>query len=628
MEEQVDQIIIPILSEIGCTFENDVKTIIGFNSQQFVQAASRMVMKIKPEQPIPHRLPKSKAARFRVCTTLASAIQELGFEGDLGYEKFLYPNDKDTRAVLIWLMNKLPKADEALDEDEGAGDDTVQISTALKQWFYERYDPFINDGSSASIRISTTQLMTPDQDEPSKFELEYYKKHQRAVSLQPSPHSRLAPSIMELNVKDICLAQERQAAFDAGEKSSAEKRALISEQLSQVFSTEKRIVDQSSGGRKKLHDVLEDIMKSYGGDSGTAGQEVDSQFTRKVAFEEETESSAQVVQDGGTVKQVTEAGEEVKEEDEDAIREKQDKRLAELQDEAKRLQGQVNKILKKMEEFTSAARQIDGDVNSKQQEVKELMEKYTLKKRTLKLLPDAEKNLEKLKSICDASEQRVLKMGDQWEGYRVPQFEKYRREKQLLSDRKNEVRKKVDMIRRMRKEMKQMAQDIRKKDEQYKQLVVELNKLPKSINRQVYIRRIMDIMKNLDKQKAQIKVILNDVRGVQRDINNVSDTSGRSFNVTEKVVFDAAKSTKSKSADTTGLRAYEQLAKLRDGFDKLVTTVEDTGKTKNAIRAYETQIDALEAQNTGLSMKRVADDLKQIKSENKTLTAKLRNLKG
>jgi len=332
------------------------------------------------------------------------------------------------------------------------------------------------------------------------------------------------------------------------------------------------------------------------------------------------------VQDG-TVKQVTEEGEEVKEEDEDAIKEKQEKRLAELQDEIKGIEDKIQTINKKMEEFTSTARQISSDVNSNEKEVKDLLEKYTLKKRTLKLLPDAEENLKKLQQICDDTEARILKMGDQWEKWRAPQIEKFRREKQLLNDRKNEVRKKVDAIRRMRSEMKQMVQDIRKKDEQYKQLVAELNKMPKSINRQVYIRRIMDIMKNLDKQKLQIKNILNDVRGVQRDINSVSDTSGRSFDICEKVVFDAAKSSDRGSA-SAGLKAYENLATLREGFDSLVKTVEDTGRTKNEIRAYETQIEALEAQNTGLNMKRVEGDLKQIKVENKQLATKLRSLKA
>ena len=50
-------------------------------------------------------------------------------------------------------------------------------------------------------------------------------------------------------------------------------------------------------------------------------------------------------------------------------------------------------------------------------------------------------------------------------------------------------------------EMKDMVVDIREKDHLFKQVSDELEKLPKTINRQAYIRRIMDIVRNLEKQK-------------------------------------------------------------------------------------------------------------------------------
>ncbi len=583
-------------------------------------------MKLRPDQPVPARLPKSKAARFRVCTTLATAIQDLGFDGELGYDQFLYPNDKDTRSVLMWLVNKLPKSDEAAgDEEDDAMDTMAKTRAGMKAWYVSRYDAFVNNGAATSTGLKTTQLMTPDSgDDPNKFETLYVKKYQQLVSVQPPKLSGLAPSLMELNVRDVCLAQERQAAFDAGEVSAAEKLRLISERVARAFNTERMFAEQRS---KKLQDIMGDIMKR-----GADGA-LDSQFNRKVAFEQETDSSAQVVQDGGTVRVVSEGGDEVKDktdaEDEEAIRKRQDERLAELKEEIEALKQQVQKILNKMEEFSSQARQIDGDVNAGAQDVKQLEEKYKLQKRLLKLLPDADKNLRLLRKICTDSEARILKMGDQWEAFRVPQIDKYRRQKQKLDERKNEVRKKVDQIRRMRAEMKQMVQDVRRKDELYKQLVAELNKLPKSVNRQEYIRRIMNIMGNLDKQKAQIKAILSDVRALQKDINSVADTSARSFKKTDQVVYTAAKSgARRGSSDATGVKAYESLSKLRDGFDRLVLVVEDTGRARGEIRALETQIESLESQNTALNMKRVAEDLKQIKEENKGLSKKLRKIRA
>lgn len=45
------------------------------------------------------------------------------------------------------------------------------------------------------------------------------------------------------------------------------------------------------------------------------------------------------------------------------------------------------------------------------------------------------------------------------------------------------------------------ASDIREKDHMERGLAGELAKMPKSVNRQTYVKRIMDIVKNLDKQK-------------------------------------------------------------------------------------------------------------------------------
>jgi len=45
-------------------------------------------------------------------------IQQLGYEGTMGYQVFLYPNENDMRKLLIWLVSKIPKSDAQDDEVE------------------------------------------------------------------------------------------------------------------------------------------------------------------------------------------------------------------------------------------------------------------------------------------------------------------------------------------------------------------------------------------------------------------------------------------------------------------------------------------------------------------------------
>ena len=58
-------------------------------------------------------------------------------------------------------------------------------------------------------------------------------------------------------------------------------------------------------------------------------------------------------------------------------------------------------------------------------------------------------------------------------------------------------------------------------------------------------------------------------------------------------------------------------------FDSLISTVEQTGSTRNEIRRTEGLIDTLQERNTNLNMDRVQADLDAIKAENTQLAKRL-----
>jgi len=242
-------------------------------------------------------------------------------------------------------------------------------------------------------------------------------------------------------------------------------------------------------------------------------------------------------------------------------------------------------------------------------------------KATLRLLPEAAKNLEELRKMSQAAAEKLMNLGKEWEQHRAPLVAKFRRQKQLLVERKDEVGTKVGLIQQMRKDMKEKLNDLRDKEKIYQQVLDELNKLPKSINRQVYVDRIMDVVKNLERQKVDIKKILEDVRRVQKDINATSETSKRSFAVADEVVYQAAA-----KKDAFAIQSYKNVVTLREGFDQLVASVEDTGKHKNETREMGARIDVIESRNTALNMERVEKDLDQVKKENKAMVGKLKQL--
>ncbi len=105
----------------------------------------------------------------------------------------------------------------------------------------------------------------------------------------------------------------------------------------------------------------------------------------------------------------------------------------------------------------------------------------------------------------------------------------------------------------------------------------------------------------------------------------MSETLSRSFAVADEIVFSVAAEGKK---DPTAVQTYKNIVALRTGFEKLVQSVADTGRTKNELLDIQARIESIESRNSSLNMQRVTDDLTSVRNENKILTTKLKTLKA
>jgi len=84
----------------------------------------------------PVALPQNIASRHRICTSIATKIKELGFLSDCGYNQLLYPVENQTRELLKWLVDKLPRSEEE-GVQEALGANALmnrRIMQSLKDW--------------------------------------------------------------------------------------------------------------------------------------------------------------------------------------------------------------------------------------------------------------------------------------------------------------------------------------------------------------------------------------------------------------------------------------------------------------------------------------------------------------
>jgi len=71
----------------------------------------------------------------------------------------------------------------------------------------------------------------------------------------------------------------------------------------------------------------------------------------------------------------------------------------------------------------------------------------------------------------------------------------------------DDTKRMIEQIREMRVQMKALAAELQSKEETYKELLDTYTRLPKNVNRAVYTNRILDIVKQVKKQKVDINKV-------------------------------------------------------------------------------------------------------------------------
>lgn len=108
----------------------------------------------------------------------------------------------------------------------------------------------------------------------------------------------------------------------------------------------------------------------------------------------------------------------------------------------------------------------------------------------------------------------------------------------------------------MRVQMAEIDGEINKKEEEYRSLLDLYSQLPRNVNRSVYTKRILDIVKQVKKQKVDINKILIDTRALQKDISSNIEALNRVFSLATEVIFQDAKK------DAAAKQAYRDVVAI------------------------------------------------------------------
>jgi hypothetical protein len=546
--EEVDSIIILSLRQNACLSNEGLSSLDAISSPELVFATSHALSLIDPKLgALPDALPAEMSGRFRVGQKLAQTLQSKGYREEVGYHQFLYPSIHDTRRILRFLVDLLPKESTT---SSSVAKESSAVAGAIKHAM-KRF-------------VTRTWVVTDCVDNSIPYR-----------SVRGEREFRDAQRV--LNGKLV-----------SGKPSA--KIPTLEELLASV----------------KSRNAVSTVLAVTGSVAGSQG------------------SAAGAAASSGV------SAESAKDTEQKAAETLEEKRNRELQELGVAIDAAAEAYAAREREIANMMAQIDASKEEAEAEAKRLdalKDVYKQHKKLCKLLEDKEGNSQILRSETKDTAKEIMSVAEEWEARRSRLIAQYEQLAAQLVYKSSSVTTLQQETLQLRASAKSLASEMKEKEDRITQLQNEWDSMPKDVDRASYVRKIMDIVRNVKKQQKEVDKILADITTLQKDINTVSEALSRSFVVTEELIFrEAQKEDTARDKDKEKMAAkesYKLLIKLKESFESLISAIETTGSLRNQNRTIEARITFLTSRNDALNAERIMQDLGQIRKENEALQQQL-----
>ncbi|CAF1303662.1 unnamed protein product [Adineta ricciae] len=598
--EEVDRILIQSLRDIGCQIDDALQNVGEFDVSTLFACVSQCLQLITGNKELPTRLPANISTRFKICGELAQLCQSNGYKGDIGYQTFLSINEHETRKLLNFLIEKVPRevavtiASTTLDPWD-ALDRVIsnRITTQLTDSTWIAHDlvldlchvPFFHPAAAFAHKSGFTptncskisHLHVPPRNGKTKLSAD-----SSAYVFDQVDIRNLADSLMYENQVLCWMEKQRESSY-----------LIPGQVIKQVFSKElcKQIEDGDTIGAKYEYSYHNEAKKKSD----------DSLLTRSRFMH----TNAHDQQENGT--------------------EDNSKRTVDHTEELETLKGSINENEELIRQLEAQLQKLEGSIKKYEKfsdetnaEIDTINKGLTVKKQAATYLLAIDPETGRLQKAIDKLKTKLSTLESQWADARAGLVEQRDKLLQALNDRSAKMNEKLAQINEMKGKGRALMSDIKEKDEQLSQLQrdYEAHKASVSKNdhsRSFFTKQILEIVANTNKQKEEINKTIIETRILQKDMNRLTEKLERTFQVADSQLFKDAKT------DECARRSYKMLVDFHSNCDVIYKIVEDIGVIIREIRELEDQIEVESQKNMTANLEKLIGEYKKIRDENKAL---------
>nr|CCA21566.1 conserved hypothetical protein [Albugo laibachii Nc14] len=615
--------------------------------------------------------PTSVATRHRLGAQLAQLVKEIGYTGECGYNHFLYPNEKETLELFSWLIEQIiPANGPHVNVLDGAnGENSIKctasshnnLSTLGSQ--YDKHDMDEEDVLSAhSIKVC----------------LQNWKK-QKTLYAWPNTQIPALHGYQKLAFRTSPLL--RKSWYEAAQCTSVDqdnepldlfdklplgvcKITSLSEALTLSISITdplQKVLIPGSLIQDDPDDEAMDFANTEGFPQNTASSHCDDQdkfLDQNVSFTDTIDASA-----------AKEPSYILSESRQEHVIHAESLEGCELEVDTARtcIEGIriVQPVFNNVEEIKEALHDEQNRIERAEQQIAEmyhsgrtLQREVSQYRKLMEMMVDPESNFDRLKALRDRNESQLSTFTKEWE-----QHEEKLSEKETVLESKYQAHQKdhnhlIMCVKRVRRELKRAKLVLQEKSQTLQEVESIHKLLPKTkLTRKGYTNGILEVIKQIHKQKQDIVKIIQDIRVVQKQLNSQGEKLKRVETVGDEKLFRLAKAsldsaqpnpfTSAASSSTVAstlfpstcpdkssvdlsnknllVENYRKFTEIRQLYEELLGLIEDIGKAEDASRDLANWVSQAESRDSGRYLEQITNDIATIRQESEELLRQAAN---
>ncbi|CAG9316354.1 unnamed protein product [Blepharisma stoltei] len=523
--------------------------------------------------------PTTLSSKYKMCMQFSEKIKTLGYTGDLNFNTFLYPDIKDIRKVVGFMMDKVPKEE----AKAVAIDDTPQqafqrrIKEKVSKWTQKKWQPPFDKTHKLTFRGIVELHDGAEISEELKPAWETYKNSKIYWQKRLAKGNPSALYTTQVYLTQSKINKSKDLDFSIGRSSNKTSSILIKSDLSE----------------KSLPSLLHVLERPNLTSQVT--EDIGSVFAIDTQNLEEDELLQSGIIEGTPPPKSADSMEQKEKE----IQELEEK-LKEISEENDQIEASISTAKANITATSQSLKQLKTDNENLK---KDLEQKHRMATAL------TEGNSTKLEEEIKDLEGKLELMEKEWNEYKEPILEEIK-EKEIQTEKlKESYSDKIEEIKQMKEEMREMAEEAEDKEELLEILKQEEAKGTSSINRNTYVKRITEIVEKLKRQKKDMTKIVKDITQMQKSVELTREALKRTDAATEDLVFQEAK--KNSAAKVI----YKLLVDLRESYAALIRNVEDQFRLQSKMSDLEIRIESAISRNAKHDINQLRQDLEKIKAE-------------